>query len=77
MSAAEYRAWQEYWSESPFGDERADVRAGIVASTIANVHRGRNQPPFKPQDFMPYSKQNYMADEVIEEKITKFMRRYH
>lgn len=32
--------------------ERADLRAGIIASTIANVFRGKGGA-FKPQDFMP------------------------
>jgi len=35
---------------------KADYRAGIVASTIANVFRGKEQKPFKPDDFMPKEK---------------------
>jgi len=31
---------------------RKDHRSGIIASTIANVHRGKNQKQFKAQDFM-------------------------
>ena len=31
---------------------RADVRAGIVAATVANVHRGKRRP-LKPTDFVP------------------------
>lgn len=62
---------------SPFGDERADLQAGIIASTIANVNRGRNTTAFKPEDFMPYSKRESITDEVIKKKINKFMRRYH
>ena len=41
-------------------EEREDLRAGIVASTIANANRDpkRRKQPFKPQDFMPvYEKQ--------------------
>lgn len=37
----------------PFGERRADLRAGIVASTIANAHRGKEGRPYTPQDFMP------------------------
>jgi len=33
--------------------ERDDFRAGIVASVIANVNRGKGAKPFTPQDFMP------------------------
>lgn len=39
----------------PFGEERADLRAGIIASTIANANRDpkRRRKPYKPEDFMP------------------------
>ena len=62
---------------SPFGDERSDLQAGIIASTIANVHRGKNTSAFKPEDFMPYSKREPISDEAIKRRINKFMRRYH
>jgi hypothetical protein len=42
-----------YYSLEPFGDSRADLRTGIVASLIANIHRGKDQKPYKPEDFMP------------------------
>ena len=37
-------------------DERRrseDFRAGVIASTIANCHRGKNGKKYKPSDFMP------------------------
>lgn len=38
----------------PRGEERADLRAGIIASTIANANRDpKKTKPFKPGDFMP------------------------
>ncbi len=37
----------------PWGEWRADLRAGIVASTIANVNRGKKDKAFSAQDFMP------------------------
>jgi hypothetical protein len=44
-----------YAKIEPFGEERADLRAGIVASTIANVNRDpkRRVKPFTPDEFMP------------------------
>jgi len=49
--------WQAVYSESPFGDERSDLQAGIIASTIANVNRDpKKGEPFKPADFMPFVK---------------------
>jgi hypothetical protein len=43
-----------YYSLDPWGDERADLRAGIVACVIANCNRTRRgSRKFKPADFMP------------------------
>lgn len=37
----------------PWGEERADLRMGVVASTIANVNRDpKKSRPFKPSDFL-------------------------
>ena len=38
MPYAEFIQWLAVYRLSPFGDERADLRAGIVASTVANCH---------------------------------------
>ena len=49
-----YREWQEFAILEPFGEERADLRAGIVAATVANcMARGKGRSAFKPRDFMP------------------------
>jgi hypothetical protein len=45
--------WMEYASRKPFGEERADLRSGIIAATIANANRGKGGKRFKPSDFMP------------------------
>ena len=39
----------------PFGLERMDMGFGIVASTMANIHRDakKKKKPFSPGDFMP------------------------
>lgn len=52
-SGRELTEWTAYYKLEPFGEERADVRAGVVASVIANVHRGKNRP-FRPTDFMVF-----------------------
>lgn len=45
--------WLAYAQVEPFGEERADLRAGIVAATVANVNRAKGTPAAKPTDFMP------------------------
>lgn len=50
----EFQKWQAFYGLEPWGDERADLRAGIIASTQANCHRDpKSGKPFKPADFMP------------------------
>lgn len=43
-----------FYRLEPFGDERADLRAGIVASTVANSNRGKRGKITKATDFMPF-----------------------
>lgn len=45
--------WMAFAQLEPFGEERADLRAGIVASTVANVYRAKDERPLSAQDFMP------------------------
>ena len=54
LSATDLAEWMEFYKLEPWGDERADYRAGVVASVVANIHRGKDVKPFKPLDFMPF-----------------------
>ncbi len=55
MDSRELGEWIAYHTYvETIGDTRQDLRAGIIASTIANVNRGKNRPAFKPNEFMPY-----------------------
>jgi len=58
-----YYDWVRYYNAEPFGEERADLRMGImtaniltsisaVAAGMAGKKKGRT---FKPGDFMPFS----------------------
>lgn len=53
MTAEEFGEWQALYRISPWGEWSADLRAGIIASTMANVNRGENKKPYTPLDFMP------------------------
>jgi hypothetical protein len=44
--------WLAYAELEPFGEFRDDVRAAIIASTVANMLRGRKQKAFSISDFM-------------------------
>lgn len=53
IDSREFTEWMAYAALEPFGETRADLRAGIVASTLANIHRSEGSEPFTPSDFMP------------------------
>jgi hypothetical protein len=63
--------WMDYASRKPFGEERADLRSGIIACTIANANRGKASKRFKPSDFMP--KFGRRARRQTPEQITQVM----
>ena len=53
LPASEFHEWSVYQTLEPFGEWRADLRAGIVASTFASAHRRKGSRQPKPKDFMP------------------------
>ena len=57
MSSYELSEWMAYYNIEPFGDERADLRAGIIASTIVNVHSEKGKRATVPADFMAFKEQ--------------------
>lgn len=63
IDSREFSEWQAYWQLEPWGEGRDDLRAGIIASTMANLWRGADTPPFTPTDFMP------QFDRVAEEAL--------
>jgi hypothetical protein len=63
MPVSEYRDWQAYYTEEPFGDTRADLRAGIIAQTVARCMGGNKHA--KPMDFMPIVRRNAERSKII------------
>lgn len=64
LPALEVAEWAAYHRISPIGAYRSDIQAGIVASTVANVNRGKGTKAFKATDFMikpPESKRQRLA----------------
>lgn len=55
IDAHEFAEWLAYYALEPWGEERADLRAGIIASTVANGSRdAKKRPrPFRATEFMP------------------------
>jgi hypothetical protein len=69
MPASELAEWEAYWRIEPWGEARADLRAGIVASTLANAHRKKGARPFAPSDFMPYAEKAAPSGRALAERL--------
>jgi hypothetical protein len=56
MSSQEFSLWTALYRDDQWGEARDDMRAGVVASTIANYAgkmRSEHAEPAQPSDFMP------------------------
>lgn len=51
VTSAELTEWRAYYRLDPWTEDRADLRAGTVASVVANCHT--RDATFKPSDFIP------------------------
>lgn len=46
--------WQAFYQIDPFGDQRGDLQACIIAAMVNNRMRGKNETPIAPIDLMPF-----------------------
>ena len=55
MSAEMFGEWLAFAELEPFGETRADLRAGVLASLQANLYRNERKraEPYDPGDFFP------------------------
>ena len=54
-TSAELSELVAFYGLEPFGPERGDLQAGVVAATVANVNRDpkKQKRPYSVQEFMP------------------------
>jgi len=57
ISSAELTEWMAFDAIDPFGDERADLRAGVIAAVTANHSFAPPSKPKRPSDYMLFSDQ--------------------
>jgi len=50
ISSKELTEWMAFYSVEPFGEERSDIRAAIIACTCAQIW---SKKKLKVNDFMP------------------------
>lgn len=70
LTYSEFRQWCAFYQIEPWGDYRADLRAGIVASTVKNIQAwyAGDAQDWQPIDFMPYVDQRIReAPEALPE----------
>lgn len=53
MSVRELNTWFAYYGVDPWGEQRADLRTGILVSRVLNSLGA--DPPVRPVDSMPYA----------------------
>lgn len=72
MSAGELVEWQAFDAIEPIGEVRADLRAALIASTFANVMRGK-RPAAPLSDFLLFKdawrEVGPRSQEVIAEEV--------
>lgn len=67
-----YLEWLAYYRQEPFGEERADVRMGMLAAHMANMWaREKGDPPYDWRDFVPRYGGEPEADEDPERLLKK------
>ena len=65
MSGRDVAEWQAFYNLELRGEDRADWRAGLIASMIANVNRSKDTDPYSPADFIP--KWADRANDILED----------
>ena len=53
LDAEEFGWWAALYRVDPWGEERADLRNGILCSLVATALSGKGSKKYKPADFMP------------------------
>ena len=53
LNSRQISEWQAWFAIEPFGQYPEYLRAGIIAATIANVHKGKKGRSLKAEDFIP------------------------
>ena len=71
LTSRQLTDWIAYFSLEPWGEMRDDLRSGIIASTIANVHRdSRKHPqPYTARDFMAFVERESLDPDALSKKI--------
>ena len=73
MTARQFAEWIRFAEIDPIGEERADLRMGILASALNNRWRGKNEQPSKPTDYMPYYREPEQSPDEIKRTLRSIL----
>jgi len=77
ISSAELTEWMAFDAIDPFGEQRADLRTGILAAVTANHSFAPPTEPRRPSDYMLFSEKPgdddgiLLADPVEQARLIK------
>jgi hypothetical protein len=73
LTAKQLAEWMAFYGIDPFGDQRADLRIGILCATMNNRWRGKNEQPAEPVSFMPFVRQTEQSPEEIQRTLRSIL----
>lgn len=71
MSSVEWQRWLEFRETNPIGDDRADLRAAQICSTLVQVHGGKAKPSDFMPEFGPKPEREPMTDDAMLDQAKK------
>jgi hypothetical protein len=69
ITSRELTEWQAFYSIEPFGEERAEMRNGMLIASMANLWRGKDTRPYRPEDFMLFRERVEPSPAGLKDKI--------
>lgn len=75
LTARQYLEWLAFYGIDPWGEQRADLRAGIVAATMSNRWRGKHEEAAEPVDFMPFRQEPEQTPQDIKRTLKSILAR--
>jgi len=66
LGASELEEWMLFWKMDPWGSYRDNIHAGLIAATLANIHRSKNSRAITHEDFMLVDHSDYQKKKTRE-----------
>jgi hypothetical protein len=65
ISSAEFTEWMAFDAIDPFGEQRADLRTGIIAAVTANHSFAPPREQRRPSDYMLFEDKRQRDDGIL------------